>query len=291
MTPNSWARRKRMRITGAGGAGGGGASFDLSTASAEGSRAIGLNASSPNFNPLFSEDGLFMWLAGTDGADVLALQRRTLTTAFAPVDGSTVDHTVSLTGSTLSNPRCAAINPEGTVLLVMDETGKIARWNFTGDPWDSSSISFVSESATIASTQVFGMTVSPDGEHVIMARLADDTLYEWEMTTGWDPTSLQTTGRTLVTTAFCDAPLTARYSGNGEKLYVAGNTADTIQQISLPTLAYTLSDAAADGVGLSVSGIIGVPTGIAFNADNTRLVVSGHVSPNGRIAQWSGDVV
>ena len=80
------------------------------------------------------------------------------------------------------------------------------------------------------------------------------------------------------------APLGITFNNDGTKLFMVGNANKSIYQYSLTT-AFDLNTISYDNVSFSVSNEEGVPFGIAFNNDGTKLYMVG--TPGDSIHQYS----
>lgn len=80
------------------------------------------------------------------------------------------------------------------------------------------------------------------------------------------------------------APRNIRFNDDGTKMYVLGNTTDSIYQYTLST-AYDISTATYDTVTLSVASQDTSPFGLTFNNEGTKMYVAGIA--NARIYQYT----
>ena len=79
-------------------------------------------------------------------------------------------------------------------------------------------------------------------------------------------------------------PLGLTFNPNGLKLYIIGNSNDSVFQYTLSS-AFDLSTASYDSVSFDLSSQDSAPTSVAFNLDGTKMFVAGIVGQN--IYQYS----
>ncbi len=127
---------------------------------------------------------------------------------------------------------------------------------------------------TAQDTVPTGIAFSNDGLTLLITGNTGDTVEQYSLTTAFDVTS----GVTLVTSFSVGAqetqPNSLRFSGDGLKMFILGNTGNDITQYSL-TSPFDLT------VGVSVDGTFSVgaqesaPLGMAFNNNGTKMYIVG----------------
>ena len=70
------------------------------------------------------------------------------------------------------------------------------------------------------------------------------------------------------------SPRNLAFNADGTKMYIVGNTNDTVYQYSLST-GFNLSTASYDSVSFSVTSQDNAPCAIAFNTDGTKMFLMG----------------
>jgi DNA-binding beta-propeller fold protein YncE len=102
-----------------------------------------------------------------------------------------------------------------------------------------------------------------------------NTVYEYEMGGGFSIKTVQYSGNSFSVASQDTIPRDVAFSNDGTKMYVIGDTGNSVYQYSLST-AYDVSTASYDSVSFNVAnqGETG-PSGIAFNSDGTKMYVVG----------------
>ena len=96
-------------------------------------------------------------------------------------------------------------------------------------------------------------------------------------TASYDNVSFSVASQETVTTGVV-------FNADGTKMYTVGYTTDNVHEYSLST-AYDISTASYDSVSFSVGSQDTSPTGIRFNADFTKMYISGNT--NDTVYQYS----
>lgn len=78
-------------------------------------------------------------------------------------------------------------------------------------------------------------------------------------------------------------PQGVRFKSDGTKMYMLGNTNDTVYQYSLST-AWDVSTASYDSVSFSVASQDATPNGIAFSYDGSKMYITGQI--NDKVFQY-----
>ena len=70
------------------------------------------------------------------------------------------------------------------------------------------------------------------------------------------------------------SPTSIAFNADGTKMFIIGGSSDSVFQYTLST-GFNVSTASYDSVSFSISGQEAVPTSIAFNADGTKMFITG----------------
>jgi len=150
---------------------------------------------------------------------------------------------------------------------------------------DVSDISYDSVSFSVSSQDVGSGSIAfnSDGTKMYMVGNANDTIYQYSLSTGFD---LSTASYDSVTFSVSQdtSPQDVTFNSDGTKMYVIGATSDTAYQYSLST-AFDLSTASYDSVSFSVSSQEATARCLVFNSDGTKMYVVG--SSNDTVYQYS----
>jgi len=117
--------------------------------------------------------------------------------------------------------------------------------------------------------------------------VSDDTsnsVYQYTLSTGFDLSTASYASKSLSVSSQDTSPFGLALNNDGTKMYVLGDSSNTVYQYTLST-AYDLSTASYASLSFSVSSQDSVPTEIAFNNDGTKMYIVG--ASNDSIFQYS----
>jgi len=149
------------------------------------------------------------------------------------------------------------------------------------DTWSYDSVSF---SLATQDSSNRGIVFNSDGTKMYILGNNSDSVYQYSLSTAFN---LSTASYDSVSFSFLSQDtfgVGLALSSDGTKMYILGDTNDSIYQYSLST-AFDLSTASYDSVSFSVSSEEIGPYGLEFNNDGTKLYVFG--SFNKAIYQYS----
>ena len=135
------------------------------------------------------------------------------------------------------------------------------------------------ESFDVSSEEVFPTAIvfNDDGSKMFVLGTDSDTIHEYALGTAYDVSTATYSGAgEAFATAGQDLSSNAlTFSADGAKMFVLGNTNNTVYEYSLGT-AFDVSTASYGGTSLAVGAqdSSGAPTGLAFNTDGTRMYMA-----------------
>tara|TARA_R100001079_G_C4450578_1_gene153497 strand:- start:1467 stop:3563 length:2097 start_codon:yes stop_codon:yes gene_type:complete len=251
------------------------ASFDLANASYESKT---LDVSSQTNQPAglaFKHDGTRLFLnSGT-------IFQYDLTTPFDISTASVVSGSYTAGGS-----GGLVLSPDGTKLFyaeaVNDGIGEVA----LSTPFDLSTA--VSPVTTFLDTQpqdggTFGLCSNEDGTKFYMVGFNTDTVYQYNLTTGFDLTTASFANKSLSVSAQDNLPTAVAINTDGTKLFVLG-TSDKVYQYNLST-PFDVSTGSFASVEFSVASQATGPQGLVFANSGTKMYVAD--TTNDSIFQYS----
>lgn len=158
-----------------------------------------------------------------------------------------------------------------------------------GDVWtdpDLANASYDSVSFSVAGqdSNPRGIAFNDDGTKLFMVGLTTDAVYQYSLSTAYD---LSTTSYDSVSFSVSSQdllPIGISFNADGTKMFILGDTNDTVYQYSLST-GFDLSTASYDSVSFSVSSQDSVAHGIDFSTDGTKMFISGDF--NDTVYQYS----
>ena len=246
--------------------------FDLSTASYD---SVSFNVTSQDTIPrdvAFNSDGTKMYVVGLSNGSIF---QYSLSTAF---DLSTASYdNVSFSVSAQDNsPVNIAFNPDGTRMFLLG-TGNDSLYQY--------STVLTTAELDLSTGSVFEVTPTSDIQ-VTLSNPADSGTVSGAtlLLDGPTPSSYDLANAVYDSVSFSVAsqetvPRSVKFNTDGTKMYIVGTTSDNVHQYSLST-GFDLSTASYDSVSFSVASQDGLPLGLAFNDDGTKMYVVGFSNNN-----------
>ena len=154
-------------------------------------------------------------------------------------------------------------------------------------PWDTNTAFYSGKSFSVLSqdTLAMGVKFSSDGTKAFIIGDNSNAVYQYNLTTAYDISTATYATKTLSVGAQDIAPNDLAFSSDGTKLYMVGDTNNTIYQYTLPT-AWDLTGATYATKSFSVSTQSTNPAGISFSSDGTKFYLSTYGSPTSTIFQY-----
>jgi len=217
-----------------------------------------------------------------------------------PYDLSTATWDYSTASSDLTNISAASIDgatfsADGTTVVVCHQisspdTNDLTQYNLT-TAFDISTIT--AHTATMDTRTDAGVTIGgagsvlfgDDGNKLFALLNYPDLVMEYALSTPYDISSATFTASFNFKTATgADNILEMHFNGSGTKLLMTDNQNDSLYEIELST-AWDISTATYNNNFIDFSGIDGIPAGLIYNNDESKLYVAGGV--NSRIYTFS----
>jgi hypothetical protein len=247
-------------------------SYDITGASYD---SVSFSVTSQDTNPVglsFSTDGTKMFVLGSTNDSVF---QYTLTTGFDPSTASydSVSFSVS---SQEANPLCIAFSTDGTKMFIAGYVNKTVYQYTLSTAFDLSTASYASSSFSVTAQDIEpqGIAFNTDGTKMFMAGQNNDTVYQYTLSTGFDLSTASYDSVSFSVAAQDDRLYGIEFNAVGTKMFIVGDTNDSIFQYTLTT-ANDLSTASYDSVSFSVASQDGSPRDITFNTDGTKMVMMG----------------
>lgn len=162
-------------------------------------------------------------------------------------------------------------------------TSALGSGAMVGSSWDISTGTYANLAKAVAASPR-GIAFSTDGKTLYVLSGANQTVYQYPLTTAWDISTLGAASATLSVAAQDTNPWGITLSADGTKLYVTGQTNSSIYEYTLAT-AWSLTGAAYANKSLAVGTQDGKPHGITFDSTGTIMHVAGYSSDH--IYQYS----
>ena len=222
----------------------------------------------------FKSDGTKMYVLSVDPGGYI--YQYSLSTAW-DISSASYD-SVSLNVTAQSTATYGMhFKPDGTKLYVSAvNTGAIYEYALSS-AWDISSASYTDSLATGMSGPC-GLTMSPDGTHMIVTNNGVQTNY-WTLSTAFDVSTATQVGLSQVSISG-ESLRGVSYNADGTKLFVLGYSS-TVYQLSLST-PYNGTTDTNDSVSFGVTGQTTLATGLNFGDDGKKMyIVDMHTSTDG----------
>ena len=181
-------------------------------------------------------------------------------------------------------PLAVYFKPDGTKMFITgSQTPRDVEEYALSSAWDITSASHTTAySVNSQDTAPQGLFFSPNGQNMFIVGSANDNVYHYTLSTGWDLTSTVTYVGSFDISSQDTLPTGLTFGDSGTKMYVVGRGNDNIYQYNLSS-AYTITS----GVSLANTLDIGVnstivtngfsnPHGISISSDGTKIWVLGN---------------
>ena len=218
----------------------------------------------------FNTDGTKMFLVG-ENSD--AVQEYALSTGF---DVSTASYTRNFSVSSQETaPSGIAFNADGTKMFISGEIGQDINEYAVSTGFDLSSVTYTRNfSVSSQDTDPRDVAFSTDGTKMFVLGRSNDTVFQYTLSTGFDLSTASYASKSFSVTSQENNPKSFAFSTDGTKMFILGQQNNTVYRYTLST-AFDVSTASYDSVSFSVASQETLPDGIAFNADGTKMFVTG----------------
>ena len=120
-----------------------------------------------------------------------------------------------------------------------------------------------------------GIAFSSDGTKMYIIGYQYDTVHQYTLGTAWDVSTATYASLSFSVAAQELTPQDLTFSTDGTKMYIVGNTNDTVYQYTLST-AWAINTATYASLSKSIAAQEIDPTGVAFSSDGTEMYVCGN---------------
>jgi photosystem II stability/assembly factor-like uncharacterized protein len=218
----------------------------------------------------FNNDGTKMFIVGTDGDDV---NEYALSTGF---DVSTASFTQLFSVSSQDTaPTDIAFNNDGTKMFIVGDAGNDVNEYALSTGFDVSTASFTdSFSVAGGDESPTGIAFNNDGTKMFIVGTVGDRVNVYALATGFD---VSTASSTIIFSVSAQetSPTGIAFNNDGTKMFIVGSSGDRVNEYWLYT-GFDVSTASFTD-SFSVSAQEGLPQGIAFNNDGTKMFIVGDV--------------
>jgi sugar lactone lactonase YvrE len=192
--------------------------------------------------------------------------------------GSVFSHTPTAnTTFAFSNPPASGTASSATLKLT--GANVVTGYDLANASYDSVSFS-VGSQETFPSSLVF----KPDGTKMFVVGYGNDAIFQYSLSTAWDVSSASYDSVSFSTSSQEAAPQGLFIKPDGTKFWITGNS-DKVFQYSLST-AWDISTASYDSVSFATGTQIGLPVGVEFKSDGTKMYII-DIQGTQRVYQYS----
>ena len=218
------------------------------------------------YNIFFKPDGTKMFVGSNTN-----VRQFTLSTAWDV--GSTSYGGLYFTSAEDTNSYGTFFSTDGTKFYTIGATNdKI--YQYTLSPaWDITTASYDSVSLDISSqdTTPTGLYFKSDGTKFWFVGLSSDIVYQYSLGTPWNLSTASYDSKSFSVGSQESNPNDIFFSSNGKQMWVVGTTNDTVYEYDLST-EWDVSTASYNSISFSVAGQDGLPRGIFFKEDGSKML-------------------
>ena len=224
----------------------------------------------------FKPDGSKMFIVGFNDVEVLEYS---LSTSW---DISSASYTQAFSVSSQDGtPMDLAFNTDGSKMFIAGFANDTVFEYDLSTAFDISTASYSGNSFSTASQedQLRGLAFNPDGNKMYVSGSANDTVFEYDLSTNYDVSSASYNNVSFSVSSQTTSPSGLFFKSDGSKMYIVDIPSDTIYQYSTPAaVAWTdpdIANASYDSVSFSVATQEPAPSGIFFKPDGTKMYICG----------------
>ena len=214
----------------------------------------------------FSPDGLKMFVLGASSDSIY---QYTLSTAW---DLSTAIYDmVSFDVSDEEGaPYGFTFSPDGTKMFIVGALSDSVHSYSLATAWDISDVTYISAfNVSSEDGSPHGVTFSPDGLKMFIVGAGSDSVYQYTLSTAWDISTAVHHSISFSVNSEDTFPSGVTFSSDGLKMFIMGNSTDSVYQYSLAT-AWDISDVTYNSVSLDITSQDTFPHGVTFSSDGTK---------------------
>ena len=233
----------------------------------------GFNESNPA-GLFFSPDGIYFYICGTTRDSVIQF---TLTSAWNISTASSTREYRPLpspSSGNLTAPTNVNFKPDGTLMFVSGITRDIIVTYQLSTPWDISTASPLSQVSLInipappgnevySITSIEGLRFSDDGTSIFITDGTFDTIYQLDLSTAYDPTTITFNSKTYRSTELFDQDnINDIYIAQAyNKAFTINGSLDVVRQLNIGGLIVSASNGEAD-TSVAIKGGLNVSENI-----------------------------
>jgi hypothetical protein len=164
-------------------------------------------------------------------------------------------------------------NTNGTKVFVVSTGSTDAVYEYDlSTAYDISTASYNNVSFNVNSqlTNPKGLDFNSDGTKMYLVGQDNDTVYQYTLSTGFDLSTASYANKSFSVSSQEATPYSVLFNNTGSKMYINGNSNDTLYQYSLST-NFDVSTASYNSVSYNLNSVNSNPRQSVFNSDGTKL--------------------
>jgi sugar lactone lactonase YvrE len=242
--------------------------YDVSSASYTQSFSVAAQETTPEALT-FNNDGTKMYITGDTGD---AVYEYSLSASF-DISSASYTQSFSVAGQE-SQPQGVVFNTDGTKMFITGGSGDDVNEYDLSVAFDISTAVY-SQNFSVAAQDITprDLAFNNDGTKMFIVGDAGDDVNEYDLSSGFD-VSTASYSQNFSISAQETSPHGIAFNNNGTKMFIVGKTGDDVNEYALST-GFDVSSASYSQ-NFSIAAQETDPTGIAFNADGTKMFIVGH---------------
>jgi len=211
----------------------------------------------------FNSDGTRMYISGASSYKV---HEYNLSTAY---DATTATFSrSSLSTASQDFTQGLAFSSDGTKFYIVGQTNNTVYQYNMSTAWDVSTASYsgVSFSVAAQNSSMIAMDFSSDGTKMYVSSLNSQRVYQYTLSTAWNPSTATYTGNSFLFGSQDTGPRSFQFNGDGTKLFMTGSTGNKIYRYSLST-AYDITTVTYESDFILTQA--SAASGVAFSPDGS----------------------
>jgi glutamine cyclotransferase len=242
--------------------------YDVSSASYTQSFSVAAQDTTPEALT-FNNDGTKMYITGDTGD---AVYEYSLSASF-DISSASYTQSFSVAGQE-SQPQGVVFNTDGTKMFITGGSGDDVNEYDLSVAFDISTAVY-SQNFSVAAQDITprDLAFNNDGTKMFIVGDAGNDVNEYDLSSGFD-VSTASYSQNFSISAQETSPHGIAFNNNGTKMFIVGKTGDDVNEYALST-GFDVSSASYSQ-NFSIAAQETDPTGIAFNADGTKMFIVGH---------------
>jgi len=220
----------------------------------------------------FNTTGSKMYMVGSSNDSVY---QYTLSTPFDLSTASYDNVSFSVAGQD-TQPHDITFNSDGSKMYMVGNTSDSVFQYTLSTPFDLSTASYDNVSFSVAGQDAtpYDIAFNNDGSKMYMVGSSNDSVFQYTLSTPFDLSTASYDNVSFSVAGQDAAPLGIAFNTTGSKMYMVGDSNDSVFQYTLST-PFDLSTASYNSVSFSVAGQDTQPVSIAFNNDGSKMYMVG----------------